>query len=94
MFEITEDATGRELWQMVKANAGWLKSLSPKSLMQNGLQITSPKLMANALNEAFIGKISNICTEWGDPTENPLTILNQAMIGGNMVRICTDHDAE
>ena len=62
MFQITEDATGRELWQMVKANAGWLKSLSPKSLMINGLQITSPKLMANALNEAFIGKISNICT--------------------------------
>ena len=57
MFEILEDATGRELWQMVKANAGWIKSLAPKSLMQNGLQITSPKLMANALNEAFIGKI-------------------------------------
>ena len=79
MFEISDDATGRELWQMVKANAGWIKSLAPKSLMQNGLQITSPKLMANALNKAFIGKISNICMELGDPTENPLNILNKAM---------------
>ena len=79
MLEISDDATGRQLWQMVKANAGWLKSLAPKSLMIKGIQVTSPKQMANAINKAFIQKISNICIQLGDPTEDPLTILNQAM---------------
>ena len=55
MFEISYDASGRQLWQMVKASAGWIKSLAPKFLVKNGQQITSPKLMANALNEAFLG---------------------------------------
>ena len=54
MFEISDDATGRQLWQMVKANAGWLKSLAPKSLMIKGIQVTSPKLMADAINKAFL----------------------------------------
>ena len=79
MFEISDDATGRQLWQMVKANAGWLKSLAPKSLMIKGIQVTSPKLMADAINKAFLNKISNICTQLGDPTEDPLTTLNLAM---------------
>ena len=79
MLEISGDATGRQLWQMVKATAGWLKSLAPKSLMINGLQVTSPKQMANALNRAFLLKISNICTQLGDPTGDPLIILSQAM---------------
>ena len=79
MFEISDDATGRQLWQMVKANAGWLKSLAPKSLMIKGIQVTSPKLMADTINKAFLNKISNICTQLGDPTEDPLTTLNLAM---------------
>ena len=79
MFEISKDASGRQLWQMVKLNAGWIKSLAPKSLAKNGLIITSPKTMANALNEAFLGKISNICTNLGDPTEDPLKLLHQSM---------------
>merc|ERR1712030_171490 len=79
MFEISNDATGRQLWQMVKLNAGWIKSLAPKSLAKNGLIITSPKIMANALNESFLGKISNICTNLGDPTEDPLKLLHQSM---------------
>merc|ERR1712105_171130 len=79
MFELTKDASGRELWQMVKQNAGWITSLAPKSLVINGRIITSPKLMANAINEAFIGKISNICTNLGDPTEDPLSLLHQSM---------------
>ena len=79
MLEISNDATGRQLWQMVKANAGWLKSLAPKSLMIKGMQVTSPKQMANAINKAFIQKISNICIILGDPTEDPLTILNKAI---------------
>ena len=79
MFELTKDASGRELWQMVKLNAGWIKSLAPKSLVINGQIITSPKLMANAINEAFIGKISNICTNLGEPTEDPLRLLHLSM---------------
>lgn len=79
MFEISNDASGRQLWQMVKLNAGWIKSLAPKSLVNNGLIITSPKLMANALNKAFLGRISNICTNLGDPTEDPLKLLHQSM---------------
>ena len=79
MLEISNDATGRQLWQMVKANAGWLKSLAPKSLMIKGIQVTSPKLMVDAINKVFLHKISNICTQLGDPTEDPLTILKQAM---------------
>ena len=35
--------------------------------------------MANAINEAFIGKISNICTILGEPTEDPLKLLHQSM---------------
>ena len=38
MLEILDNATGRQLWQMVKANAGWLKSLAPKSLMIKGIK--------------------------------------------------------
>ena len=47
--------------------------------MIKGIQVTSPKLMADAINKAFLNKISNICTQLGDPTEDPLTTLNLAM---------------
>ena len=61
------------MWNFIKRNAGWVKSLSPKIISENGVCYTNPTDIANQLNNYFISKVTKIVSELevrkGDPTK-------------------------
>ena len=61
-----------ELWNFVKRNAGWVKSLAPKIISDNGKCYTNSTEITNLLNRFFISKVIKIVSELevrnGDPT--------------------------
>ena len=56
-----------------KKNAGWVKSLSPKVISENGKCYTNHTDIANQLNRFFISKVTKIVSELevrnGDPSK-------------------------
>ena len=54
-FEDTKDDPKMQ-WNVAKQSLGWVKSLSPHVIVNNGKVLTSPKLIVNELNKGFIDK--------------------------------------
>ena len=54
------DKTSRQLWNHVKKQAGWLKSLSPSVLNIEGKPILNSVQISEALNNFFVEKIEKI----------------------------------
>ena len=77
--KISEDKTGKSLWEEVKRRAGWVKSLTPKILSIDGVSYTKPQDLANHLNDYFVQKIEKIKQNLGAPTQDPLLTLKAAM---------------
>ena len=88
-IKLEQDSTSREIWNMIKKNAGWIKSLSPVSLSVAGKLITSPKEIGNELNKYWITRIENLCKEFinitMDPTQ-PLVKIWENWQGKNNVK--------
>ena len=60
MISIENDISGRAIWNKVKQKAGWIKSMSPASISHEGIVYTSPKKMADIINQCLIQKIELI----------------------------------
>ena len=88
-IKLEQDSTSREIWNMIKKKAGWIKSLSPVSLSVAGKLITSPKEIGNELNKYWITRIENLCKEFinitMDPTQ-PLVKIWENWQGKNNVK--------
>ena len=63
------------MWDKVKRMAGWVSSLAPTSLNDNGIITSSPKRMAQILNAYFISKVRNINMEMENITGDPSIYL-------------------
>lgn len=69
----SETSDSRNIWKQAKNRIGWNKNLAPNILAINGKPITSPKEIAEAINEANLNKIKEtteaLQVDEEDPTE-------------------------
>ena len=78
--EFSKVETGKscsELWNYVKRNAGWIKSLSPKVIKIDEKYFSNSKDIANLLNKYFISKVTDIVDELKVINSDPTRVLRK-----------------
>ena len=73
----------KSVWKNVKGILNWKSSGSPNQLFYKGLLLTKPQAVADAQNEYFLDKITNIRENLPPPTCDPLQKLKQLMRGNS-----------
>ena len=73
--EIMEKDTGKELWRIIYQRAGWVKSLSPSLINDEGRIIKKKKDIANAINSYYKEKIDNLINNIDASNISPLQWL-------------------
>ena len=74
----TERDTGK-LYKLTKNLLGWDSTSAPSSYIVDGVQINSPKLMANVQLETFSKKVKNLIQALPPVTEDPHFLLKRAL---------------
>ena len=63
IMEVSKDSTAKSLWNSIKRKACWSSSQAPTMLRVSDTEYTSsPEKMASALNNYFVEKVKNICS--------------------------------
>ena len=75
-----EKDTSKELWRIIYEKAGWIKSLSPSILNDDGRIIKKKKEIANMINSYHRDKIESLITGIPITNTNPLTWLRNRMV--------------
>ena len=69
----------RRMWPAVSRKLGWSTSGPPTSLMAGPVLTSKQDNIANIQNDYYIDKVQNIIKNLPPPTQDPLTILRQAI---------------
>ena len=69
----------RSMWGTIKELAGTKEITTPRTLITGGKQVTSPKEMADTLNEHFTEKIEEIRRKFTRPKMDPIMLLKKLL---------------
>ena len=65
------------MWATIKELAGAKTIQTPRTIIDGGATVTSPKQIANVLNERFVDKIETIRAGFTPPKIDPIELLRE-----------------
>ena len=74
----------QELWKFAKDEANWKQDNIPSVIIKDGVRLTEPEAVANALNDALIKKAQDILKEIPDEGIDPLSYTKSWLEGKNV----------
>ena len=70
--KITDYRDSEKLWKFAKGNVGWKQDGTPTVIIKDGVQLTDPKQLADAVNDVLMKKVKNILAGIPDNGNDPL----------------------
>ena len=76
-----------KLWEFSKDCAGWTQDSTPSAVIIDGVRITDPKEVADAVNDKLIQKVKDILAGITDTGEDPLEYTRKWLEGKSVPQV-------
>ena len=70
-------------WKNLKNWMGWSASSSPTKLMDKGILVSKPRILAKIMNEFFINKVKLLRSKIPESLGNPISLVEKIMENRN-----------
>ena len=77
LYYMTKMTTSKNMWNTIKSLAGQNMIMMPRTILDNGEQISSPKVIADHMNEFFINKVEETRDNFEEPKITAIDILKK-----------------